>query len=50
MAALRRYAEAAEAALLNFSPAVCLAQAERARTLVPQAPQGAVRDALELNL
>ena len=50
MAALRCYAEAAEAALLNFSPAVCLALTERARTLVPQAPEGAERDALELTL
>jgi tetratricopeptide (TPR) repeat protein len=50
MAALRCYAEAAEAALLNFSPAVCLALTERARTLVPQAPEGAERDTLELTL
>ena len=50
MAALRCYAEAAEAALLNFSPAVCVALTERARTLVPQALQGAERDALELTL
>jgi ATP/maltotriose-dependent transcriptional regulator MalT len=50
MAALRCYAEAAEAALLNFSPAVCRALAERARTLVPQAPQGGERDVLELTL
>jgi DNA-binding winged helix-turn-helix (wHTH) protein/tetratricopeptide (TPR) repeat protein len=50
MAALRFYAEAAEAALLNFSPAVCLTLTERARTLVPQAPQGAERDALELTV
>ncbi|MGZ5272256.1 MAG: AAA family ATPase [Ramlibacter sp.] len=50
MAALRCYAEAADAALLNFSPAVCLALTERARTLVPQAPEGAERDALELAL
>jgi hypothetical protein len=50
MAALRCYAEAAEAALMNFSPAVCQALAERARTLVPQAPEGAERDALELTL
>jgi DNA-binding winged helix-turn-helix (wHTH) protein/tetratricopeptide (TPR) repeat protein len=50
MAALRCYAEAAEAALLNFNPAVCLALTERARTLVPQAPEGAERDAFELTL
>jgi DNA-binding winged helix-turn-helix (wHTH) protein len=50
MAALRCYAEAAEAALLNFSPAACMGLAERARALVPQAPQGLERDALELTL
>jgi DNA-binding winged helix-turn-helix (wHTH) protein len=50
MAALRRYAEAAEAALLNFSPTACIGFAERARALVPQAPEGAERDALELTL
>jgi len=50
MAALRFYAEAAEAALLNFSPAGCLALAERARSLVPQAPAGAERDGVELTL
>ena len=50
MAALRYYAEAAEAALLNFSPAVCMSLTERASSLVPQAPEGAERDALELTL
>jgi tetratricopeptide (TPR) repeat protein len=50
MAALRHYAEAAETALLNFSPAACIGYAERARALVPQAPEGAERDALELTL
>ena len=50
MAALRCYAEAAEAALLNFSPTACIGLAERARALVPQAPEGAERDALELTL
>jgi predicted ATPase/DNA-binding winged helix-turn-helix (wHTH) protein len=50
VAALRCYAEAAEAALLNFSPAACMGLTERARALVPQAPQGAERDALELAL
>ena len=49
MAALRYYAEAAEAALLHFSPAACLGLTERARTLVPQAPEGAERDALEID-
>ncbi len=50
MAALRYYAEAAEAALLHFSPAACISRAERGLALVPQAPQGAERDALELTL
>jgi len=50
MAALRCYAEAAEAALLNFSPTACIGFAERARALVPQAPEGTERDALELTL
>ena len=50
MAALRCYAEAAEAALLNFNPAFCLSLTERARALVLQAPEGAERDALELTL
>ena len=50
MDALRCYAEAAEAALLNLSPVACAGLAERARALVPQAPQGAERDALELTL
>ena len=50
MAALRCYAEAAEAALRNFSPAVCLSLTERAHTLVPQTPEGAERGALELTL
>ena len=50
MAALRCYAEAAEAALLNFSPATCLGLTERAATLLPQAPEGAERDALEITL
>jgi tetratricopeptide (TPR) repeat protein len=50
IAALRCYAEAAEAALLSFSPAACMALAERARTLVPKAPKGGERDALELAL
>jgi tetratricopeptide (TPR) repeat protein len=50
MAALRCYTEAAEAALLNFSPSACMGLAERGRALVPQAPQSAERDALELTL
>jgi len=50
MAALRYYAEAAEAALLHFSPAACISRAERGLALVPLAPEGAERDALELTL
>jgi DNA-binding winged helix-turn-helix (wHTH) protein/tetratricopeptide (TPR) repeat protein len=50
MAALRYYAEAAEAALLHFSPAACISRVERGLALVPQAPEGAERDALELTL
>ena len=50
MAALRYYAEAAQAALLNFSPATCIGLTERASALLPQAPQGAERDALEITL
>jgi predicted ATPase len=50
MTALRYYAEAAEAALLNFSPALCMSLAERAATLLPQAPEGAERDELEIAL
>jgi DNA-binding winged helix-turn-helix (wHTH) protein/tetratricopeptide (TPR) repeat protein len=50
MAALRYYAEAAEAALLNFSPVACIGLAERAQALVPQAPEGTERDTLELTL
>ena len=40
MPALRYYAEAAQAALLNFSPASCLSQTERASALLQQAPAG----------
>lgn len=50
MTALRHYVEAAEAALLHFSPAACIGLAERGLALVAQAPQGAERDALELTL
>jgi len=50
MAALRYYAEAAETALLQFNPATCMKVAEHAGTLVPQAPPGAERDALEITL
>ena len=50
MAALRHYAEAAEAALLNFSPATCISLAERASTLLQHAPDDAERDTLEITL
>jgi len=50
MAALRHYAEAAHAALLHFSPTTCIALTERAAVLLPQAPEGAERDALEITL
>ena len=40
MSALRYYAEAAEAALLHFSPAECMSLTERGLTLLDQAPQG----------
>jgi DNA-binding winged helix-turn-helix (wHTH) protein/tetratricopeptide (TPR) repeat protein len=50
LAALRCYAEAAQAALLNFSPTTCIGLAERALTLLRQAPDDAERDALEITL
>ena len=46
--ALRYYAEAAQAALLNFSPASCLSHTERASALLQQAPEGEERNALEI--
>ncbi|WP_445145010.1 AAA family ATPase [Dyella sp. Tek66A03] len=50
MTALRYYAEAAEAALLHFSPAACIGLTERASALLTQAPEGPERDALEITL
>ncbi|WP_172151494.1 AAA family ATPase [Pseudomonas tumuqii] len=50
MIALRYYAEAAEAALLHFSPASCIGLTERALLLLQQAAQGPERDALEITL
>jgi DNA-binding winged helix-turn-helix (wHTH) protein/tetratricopeptide (TPR) repeat protein len=50
MTALRYYAEAAEAALLHFSPASCIGLCERALLLLQQAPEGVERDALEITL
>ncbi|RZT97790.1 AAA family ATPase [Rivibacter subsaxonicus] len=46
--ALRYYADAAEAALLHFSPASALGLTERASALLQQAPEGEERDALEI--
>ncbi|MHC8354482.1 ATP-binding protein [Pseudomonas sp. LB3P81] len=50
MIALRYYAEAAEAALLHFSPDLCIGLTERALVLLPQAPEGTERNALEITL
>lgn len=50
MAALRWYAEAAQAALRHFSPASCIGLAEHAATLPPKAPEGDERNALEITL
>jgi len=48
LAALRWYAEAAEAALAHFSPAVCMRLTERGLTLLDQAPEGPERNAREI--
>ncbi|BCX69376.1 ATP-binding protein [Pseudomonas izuensis] len=50
MIALRYYAEAAEAALLHFSPDLCIGLTERALVLLMQAPEGTERDTLEMTL
>jgi DNA-binding winged helix-turn-helix (wHTH) protein/tetratricopeptide (TPR) repeat protein len=50
MIALHYYAEAAEAALLHFSPALCFGLTERAMVLLWQAPEGMERDTLEITL
>jgi predicted ATPase/DNA-binding winged helix-turn-helix (wHTH) protein len=50
MAALARYADAAEAALQHFSPAACIGLAERAAALLPQAASGPERDALAISI
>ena len=50
MAALRYYAEAAESALLHFSPAETMSLTERALSLLPQAVHSEVRTALEITL
>lgn len=50
MAALKYYAEAAEGALLNFSPATCASLTERGLALLRQAPASAERSVLEFSL
>ncbi len=50
MAALRYYAEAAETALLNFSPAECMSLTENALTLLERTPACAERTSLEITL
>ncbi|MDP9200215.1 MAG: transcriptional regulator, partial [Pseudomonadota bacterium] len=50
MAALRYYAQAAEAALLNLSPTECLSLTERALSLIDRAPPDAERTTLEFSL
>jgi hypothetical protein len=50
MKALRWYVQAAESALLHFSPTSCISFVDRAFELIAQAPEGAERDELELAL
>jgi DNA-binding winged helix-turn-helix (wHTH) protein len=50
MAAVRYYAEAAEAALARLSPAECMSLTERGLTLLNQAPASVERNALEIAL
>jgi DNA-binding winged helix-turn-helix (wHTH) protein len=50
MQALRYYAQAAEAALARFSAEECMRIIEHASRLLRQAPEGAERDSLEINL
>ncbi len=50
MAALRHYAEAAEAALLHLSPNECMTLTERALSLLDQVPPDLERTALEISL
>ncbi len=50
MRALRYYAEAAEAAVLNLSPGECMNLTETALDLLPQANPGRERDGLEIDL
>ncbi len=50
MAALRYYAEAAESALLHFSPAQTMSLTERALSLLPQTLHSDAQTALEITL
>jgi DNA-binding winged helix-turn-helix (wHTH) protein len=50
MAALRYYAEAAESALLHFSPSETIKLAERALSLLPSIEAGNARTTLEITL
>jgi tetratricopeptide (TPR) repeat protein len=50
MPAVRYYAEAAEAALANFSPEECMRIIERASPLLEQAPDGPERNALQITI
>ena len=50
MPAVRYYAEAAEAALANFSPEECMRIIERASPLLEQAPDGPERSALQITI
>ena len=50
MRALRYYAEAAEAALLHFSPGECMNLTESAMRLLDLASKGIERDSLEIDL
>jgi DNA-binding winged helix-turn-helix (wHTH) protein len=50
MKALYWYAQAAESALLHFSPTACISLVDRAFELIARAPEGADRDELELAL
>jgi DNA-binding winged helix-turn-helix (wHTH) protein/tetratricopeptide (TPR) repeat protein len=50
MSAMRYYAEAAEAALMHFSPTEAAALTARGLALVPQAPESPARDDLEFTL
>ena len=49
-AAVRYYAEAAEAALANFSPEECMRIIDRASPLLEQAPDGPERSALQITI